>query len=370
MDLGPDSSTWTSSPKKAPELPTLRSQQNTIGKPTNGPQNPDTASPIGRPALEPHKVHQDNSTTDDATPEHEYTYLNKTQPQQLEDRHDDDEWTYMQRKVEEEAEVQYEQYKWDLELKKAREDAKALHINIMRDCNNLNQEVVCHGPYLTEEDHVISDGMRKRKPWKEQMSTISKDLVHLECLINTHDIARTDVDIDTLVARVNNLREQITGIIASIEQADEEQGIFSDQPIKLCPMQIPSYSATPSEDFIIFRDKFREAAKDNRISKTDQAEKLRGALTGKAELLISNLPYGTTPVDDFWSILEKQFGNSSLEHIKFHLDTLKATQTLSDITIENDPDEAVVWFLDFENTIQSILRIGIPYISSSKTDQC
>ena len=46
-----------------------------------------------------------------------------------------------------------------------------------------------------------------------------------------------------------------------------------------------------------------------------------------------------------------------MEHIKFHLDTLEATQTLSDITIEIDPDKAVVWFLGFDNTIQSILRI-------------
>ena len=36
-------------------------------------------------------------------------------------------------------------------------------------------------------------------------------------------------------------------------------------------MHILSYSGTPSEDFIIFRDRFREAAKDNKISKTDQA---------------------------------------------------------------------------------------------------
>ena len=83
-------------------------------------------------------------------------------------------------------------------------------------------------------------------------------------------------------------------------------------------MQIPSYSATPSEDFIIFRDKFREAAKNNRISKTDQSEILRGALTGKAKLLTSNLPYGTTPVDNFWSILEKDFSNS-LHHFNFYL---------------------------------------------------
>ena len=90
MDLDPDSLTWTSPPEKAPELPTLRSQQNTIGKPTNRPQNSDTVSPIGRPVLESHKVHQDNTTTDDATPESEYTYLMNTPDNTQGGEHGDD----------------------------------------------------------------------------------------------------------------------------------------------------------------------------------------------------------------------------------------------------------------------------------------
>ena len=118
------------------------------------------------------------------------------------------------------------------------------------------------------------------------MSDISKDLNHLKFLINTHNIACTNVNIDTLEARVNNLREQITETIASIEEADREQGLFSDRPTKPCPMKIPSYSGTPSKDFVIFKEKFRKAAKNNRITKTNQSEILREALTGRAALLV------------------------------------------------------------------------------------
>ena len=85
---------------------------------------------------------------------------------------------------------------------------------------------------------------------------------------------------------------------------------------------------------------FREAAKDNRISKTDQSEILRDTLTGKAALHTSNSPYGRTSVDDIWSILEREFGNS-LDHLYFHLNTIKATQTLSDRTIQIHPDHTV-----------------------------
>ena len=76
--------------------------------------------------------------------------------------------------------------------KKAREDAKALHTNIMRDYNNLKQEVLRHGPYyFTAEDHVIANGMKERAPWKEQMSNISKDLKHLKFLIHINTIEAT-----------------------------------------------------------------------------------------------------------------------------------------------------------------------------------
>ena len=146
--------------------------------------------------------------------------------------------------------------------RKAREDAKALHINITGDYDNLKQEVVRHGPYSNAEDDVVTNGMRDRKHWKEQMSNMFRDLNNLVALINIHNIAHTDVDIDTLGAKVNNLRQQLPEIITSIEDEDRERGLFYDRPTKLCPMQIPSYSGTPSEDFIIFRDRFREAAKD------------------------------------------------------------------------------------------------------------
>ena len=40
------------------------------------------------------------------------------------------------------------------------------------------------------------------------------------------------------------------------------------------PPEITHYSGAPSEDFITFKDKFERAVEDNRISKTDQLEKI------------------------------------------------------------------------------------------------
>ena len=158
-----------------------------------------------RPTPELPKTHQDLSTTDDTSPEH--TYLNSTQgtahgsdaestertahtedgapqPQQLKDP-SYDECTFVQRK--------------------AGEDAKASHTNITRAYNELEQEVLRHVPYSTAEDDVVTNGMRDRKHWKDQMSNVFKDLNNLVALINGHNIAHTEVDIDALRAKINNL---------------------------------------------------------------------------------------------------------------------------------------------------------------------
>ena len=78
----------------------------------------------------------------------------------------------------------------------------------------------------------------------------------------------------TLRDKVSTLQELIPAKIASIEEADRKQGLFSDRSTKPCPQQIPSYAGTPSEDLITFKDKFNKSAEDNRISKTEQLEKL------------------------------------------------------------------------------------------------
>ena len=59
----------------------------------------------------------------------------------------------------------------------------------------------------------------------------------------------------------------------------------------------------------MFKDKFKIAVSDNRISKTDQLEKLRNALIGNAATRIP--PDGITSVDVALTILEKAFGDPS-----------------------------------------------------------
>ena len=126
---------------------------------------------------------------------------------------------------------------------------------------------------MVVQDHVIVKGMKRRYPWKKQMKQIAKDFTDLTALTNTHNLAYPDLDLDTVERRLNTLQDLIPTKIASIEEADRKQGLFSDQSAKLCPQQPQHTPAAPAKTSL--RSKISlKATKYNRISKTDQLEKL------------------------------------------------------------------------------------------------
>ena len=57
-------------------------------------------------------------------------------------------------------------------------------------------------------------------------------------------VACTDIDLSTLGGKIDALQDLIPTKIASIEEADRKQGLFSDRSTKPCPQQIPSYAGT------------------------------------------------------------------------------------------------------------------------------
>ena len=62
----------------------------------------------------------------------------------------------------------------------------------------MKQEVTQYGNYLAVEDHVITQGMKSREPWKMQAEQIIKEFTNLKALINTNNMICTDIDISAL----------------------------------------------------------------------------------------------------------------------------------------------------------------------------
>ena len=139
-----------------------------------------------------------------------------------------------------------------------------------QDYKSLLQEVMEHKNYHTSEDHVITNGMGKRKPWKDKMRQLSADLNTLKSKMYAQDPACKDINMPKLEDNLNRLKNLVSTTVEDIQDADNKRGLFSDRTNKLCPQQIPKYAGTPSEDFIDFRDMFNRAMESNIISKTDQ----------------------------------------------------------------------------------------------------
>ena len=139
------------------------------------------------------------------------------------------------------------------------------------------------------------------------MDKITKDLIHLTTTITSHNIPPEIIDIRTLENNVNNLQALLLAQIKTIEMADNEQCLFFDLPTSPDPMKIPTFSGTFSEDFKTFEKIFNEAAKDNKVSKTDQPGVLKSALRGNARECIYLGP--ETSIDQAWAKLNDAYGN-------------------------------------------------------------
>ena len=165
------------------------------------------------------------------------------------------------------------------------------------------------------------------------MEQITKDLSDLITTVYSNSIPYTDVDIKSLEDKVKLLQDLLPTVIASIEEADREQGLFSDQPTNPHPLKIPSYSGNFSEDFTAFKNNFKEAARDNKISKTDQLWVLQDALTGNAKHLI--YLEEETSIEHAWSILEEAYGEPQK---RTYRTTPEASDRTLDIAAEYEED--------------------------------
>ena len=122
-----------------------------------------------------------------------------------------------------------------------------------------------------------------------------------------------------------------------------------------CPVKFPTFAGLDKEDFVIFRDRFARAAQARGICKTDQVDKLREVLAGKALAFLP--PEGIGDIDVAWTHLEQVYGNSRTI-LNFHLSKLVSMPSMTDEIVETNPQDAADWYFDMEILVDSILRVG------------
>ena len=126
----------------------------------------------------------------------------------------------------------------------------------------------------------------------------------------------------------------------AVTTADECRGIYSERAVKSSHKKLTNYAGLESENFALFKDQFTEAAKDNRVPKSDQADKLREVLTGMA---LQHMPKSCKNIDDAWAALN---GNprTLLNH---KLKKVRGMHCLTDALLQSDPSYTATWYLDF-----------------------
>ena len=205
------------------------------------------------------------------------------------------------------------------------------------------------------EDFMIVKAMKLRSDWETQATTITKKLIEVQSSIRQWDLTELEDEANTLKSKISYNRQQLGTTISQVEKMDASRGLFSDRPAKACPTKLPTFGGEEHEDLLTFKDKFNLAAENNKISKTDQLEKLREVLTGNA---LNHLPVdGIKDIDVAWEYLRQAFGNphTCLNH---RLAKVTAMPGLTDNLQKQDPAYAAEWYLKMENAVDAIIRLG------------
>ena len=223
------------------------------------------------------------------------------------------------------------------------------------DLDTLTKTVNRYVPTDALLDHKVIEAMKLRNDLRTQSTALIKKLLEIDSSIKSWDLTELQDDAKSLRSMVMFNDQQLLITLTHIERMDTERGIFSDRPAKACPTKLPTFSGDSYEDLLTFRDKFNEAAENNKISRHDQVDKLREQLTGSA---LNHLPIdGIKDIDHAWEYLNQAFGNP---HTCLNHRLAKVTEMpgLTDNIEKQDPAYAAEWYLKMENAVDAVMRMG------------
>ena len=212
--------------------------------------------------------------------------------------------------------------------------------------------------YNDTDDHTITKGMKRKADWAKCMRELRLDIIETKNKITACNVSDHATLIDSLEQATTTANELLSKTIKDIEAADVARGIFSDRAVKSCPKKLPAFAGLESEDFSFFKDQFTEAAKDNRVPKSDQAEKLRETLTGRA---LQHMPKACKDIQEAWTVLDAAFG-SPRTLLNYRLKKVRSMPGLTDTLLQADPGFTATWYLDFGAANQSFRTLNHPQI--------
>ena len=248
----------------------------------------------------------------------------------------------------------YEQNKLLRERKVSLATAKSNLALIKQDLADLNGEYSKHLLWSEAEDSDVEKAMCCIKIWKEKFSKAKRNMIELQGKIECKEICELSSEFARLQTQVATTESELETAISSIEVEDKDRGLFSDRKSKTTPTQFPLFSGAPNEDFVDFQSKFDKAILTNRVPKSEQLDKLREVLRGKAK---AQVPAKTDTVERAWELLKSAFGDP-MTLLKFRKQALTKLGSYPDNFTKTNPQKIVEWCLEMERIVDDLIKLG------------
>ena len=151
-----------------------------------------------------------------------------------------------------------------------------------------------------------------------------------------------------------NVQSKVDSYVENLEKEDCDRALFTMESAPGEKVKWPKFSGEIEENYAKFKEKFENAAKLNRTSRTVQLTKLRECLSGYP---LSLVPDTTSDITAAFSKLAQLYGNVSrvLAFQKKKLSELGPFPSGSDQDI---PRRKMQWLMDIQQIIQEYIKIG------------
>ena len=205
-------------------------------------------------------------------------------------------------------------------------------------------------------DQTISKLVRDVTDWKKTLKGIIANHNSLQEATVEHSLS--DELMDTLEEQMEQARNSITKLIEAVEKEDLDRNLRTLDSTRPEQRKFKTFSGTLGEDFLYFKKDFEETVIANRISRSNQLEKLRECLTGEAlKHIPKNMTGGLTAA---WTALQVMFGDPS-RLFKFRLKALTDMGMFPPSMKGSQPNYAAqaAWLAPFLVELDEIIALGL-----------
>ena len=225
---------------------------------------------------------------------------------------------------------------------------------LLGECSVLGDMVTDEADWEVVEDDVVENAMRNLGKWQDQMNNVERAFRKYEnmALQNTFPEDKKEA----ILATYEDYRQKFETARNAAKKQDTDRGLFTLEPTKSDIIKYPTFSGSPSEDFLKFRETMEQRFRENKVKKKEQVAKLRECLKAAA---LGRVPEGIKDIEEAFRRLQEAFGNPS-KVMAHSLKSLEDLGTLPPEKLNNQYNYArqIEFYLKLEVILGKILELS------------